>query len=181
MPALFSWAGIYFVIISPWSNISPRRGADTDTKLLLFGWDNFLSVFGESLSLAMERLHSQSSCCLFPHSCWRHLYQAAHQHSPVDTIDRYYRYLHHCSVSRKHTSAHYTAWSCIVPIYRPVFVILILQWPGAPPTAICHRACNNLAGDICHRKAISSPASAACIQLPPAHRKLDLCTAPLHV
>ena len=78
VPALFLWAGIYFVIISPWSNISTRRGADTDTKLLLFGWDNFLSVFGESLSLAMERLHSQSSCCLFPHSCWRHLYQAAH-------------------------------------------------------------------------------------------------------
>ena len=40
---------------------------------------------------------------------------------------RYYRYLHHCCVSRKHTSAQYTAWSCIVPIYRPLFVILILQ------------------------------------------------------
>ena len=40
---------------------------------------------------------------------------------------RYYRYLHHCCVSRKHNSAQYTAWSCIVPIYRPLFVILILQ------------------------------------------------------
>ena len=50
--------GQEFILSSFRPDQTSRLAADTDTKLLLFGWDNFLSVFGESLSLAMERLHS---------------------------------------------------------------------------------------------------------------------------
>ena len=176
VPALFSWAGIYFVIISPWSNISTRRGYRY--KIIIIWLRQFSLRIWRELVIGdgAVTLHNLVVVCF--HIPAGVIFIRRH----ISTFSyRYYRYLHHCCVSRKHNSAQYTAWSCIVPIYRPVFVILILQWPGAPPTTICHRACNNLAGDICHRKAISSPASAACIQLPPAHRKLDLCTAPLHV
>ena len=176
VPALFLWAGIYFVIISPWSNISTRRGYRY--KIIIIWLRQFSLRIWRELVIGdgAVTLHNLVVVCF--HIPAGVIFIRRH----ISTFScRYYRYLHHCCVSRKHNSAQYTAWSCIVPIYRPLFVILILQWPGAPPTTICHRACNNLAGDICHRKAISSPASAACIQLPPAHRKLDLCTAPLHV
>ena len=55
---------------------SPRRGYRY--KIIIIWLRQFSLRIWRELVIGDGAVHSQSSCCLFPHSCWRHLYQAAH-------------------------------------------------------------------------------------------------------